>query len=104
MYMTKPSLPSKIISMLGLPLTCACACGGSENVIDIVGVDSYPAQAWIDAQGRVRRMKVTMSFGAQFGTPISMTLTEDLYDFGVRATIFPPPDDQVVDLSSFVSG
>ena len=75
-----------------------------EKVIDMVGVDTYPAQAWIDAQGRVRRMKVTMSFGAQFGTPISMTLTEDLYDFGVRATIFPPPDDQVVDLSSFVSG
>jgi hypothetical protein len=73
-----------------------------EKVIDVVGVASYPAQAWIDAQGRVRRLKVEMSFGAQLGTPMTMTLTEDLYDFGVRATIFPPPDDQVVDFSSFL--
>jgi hypothetical protein len=29
-----------------------------------------------------------------------MTMTEDLYDFGVRTSVTPPSDDLVVDLSS----
>ena len=59
-----------------------------------------PAQAWIDARGRVRRLAVTMSLGAQLGTPVTMTMTEDLYDFGVQTNITRPSDDLVVDLSS----
>ena len=58
-------------------------------------------QAWIDAKGRVRRLALTMSLGAaQLGTPMTMTMTEDLYDFGARADITLPTDDLVVDLSS----
>jgi hypothetical protein len=75
-----------------------------EQVMDLVGVHSYPAEAWIDAQNRVRRIKVTMSMGAQLGTPITMTMTEDLYDFGVKATIYPPPDSQTVDFSKLIGG
>ena len=56
---------------------------------------------WIDAQGRVHRLNVQMSFGAaQLGTPMTMTMTEDLYDFGVKANIVPPPDSIVTDISS----
>lgn len=73
-----------------------------EKVIEVTGVDSYPAEAWIDSQGRVRRIKVDMSMGAQLGTPMTMTMTEDLYDFGVRANIAPPPESKVVDMSKLV--
>ena len=59
-----------------------------------------PAEAWVDARGRVRRLAVTMSLGAQLGTPVTMTMTEDLYDFGVQTNITRPADDLVVDLSS----
>jgi hypothetical protein len=59
-----------------------------------------PATAWIDARGRVRRLAVTMSLGAQLGTPVTMTMTEDLYDFGVQTNITRPADDLVVDISS----
>lgn len=32
-----------------------------------------------------------------------MTMVEDLYDFGgARAEIFPPADDEVIDLSSLM--
>jgi hypothetical protein len=72
-----------------------------DQVIRVTGVKSYPAQAWIDAQGRVRRIKIEMSLAVPQGKA-TMTMTEDLYDFGVRATIFPPPDDQVVDLSALL--
>jgi hypothetical protein len=64
------------------------------------GSVSAPAEAWIDAQGRVRRLVVTMSLGGQLATPMTMTMTEDLYDFGVRTNVTPPSDDLVVDLSS----
>jgi hypothetical protein len=75
-----------------------------EQFKAVVGTGSIPAQAWIDAQGRVRRLNVQMSFGAQqLGTPMTMTITEDLYDFGVRANIVPPPDSIVTDLSDLAS-
>ena len=75
-----------------------------EKVIEVTGVDSYPAEAWIDSQGRVRRIKVDISLGAQLGTPMTMTMTEDLYDFGVRTNIAPPPENQVVDVSKLIGG
>jgi hypothetical protein len=65
----------------------------------MTGAGSIPAEAWIDAQGRVRRLVVSMSLGAQLGAPMTMTMTEDLYDFGVEANITPPSDDMVVDYS-----
>jgi hypothetical protein len=71
-----------------------------KQLTEATGSISAPAEAWIDANGRVRRLTVTMSLGAQLGTPMSMTMTEDLYDFGARVNITPPSDDLVVDLSS----
>jgi hypothetical protein len=72
-----------------------------RQLTQAMGSVSAPAEAWIDAKGRVRRLAVTMSMGAaQLGTPMTMTMTEDLYDFGARANITPPSDDLVVDLSS----
>jgi hypothetical protein len=73
-----------------------------DKVIDLTGMDSFPAEAWIDSQGRVRRIKLTMTLGSQFGAPMTMTMTEDLYDFGVRAEIHPPAEGDVIDLSSLL--
>jgi hypothetical protein len=41
-----------------------------------------------------------MSLGGQLATPMTMTMSEDLYDFGVRTRVTPPSDDLVLDLSS----
>ena len=71
-----------------------------KQLKEATGSISAPADAWIDAQGRVRRLAVKMSMGGQLATPMTMTMTEDLYDFGVRTNITPPSDDLVVDLSS----
>ncbi len=70
-----------------------------DAVRKMTGVTSFPAEAWIDSQGRVRRMKVEMSIGAQLGAGMTMTMTEDLYDFGVKANI-QAPSGHVVDISS----
>jgi hypothetical protein len=70
-----------------------------QQVIDATGIDSYPAEAWVDAQGRIRRLKVEMSMSMPGAGPMKMTMVEDLYGFGSHVSIFPPPADQVVDLS-----
>lgn len=72
-----------------------------EQAMKLTGIESYPAEAWIDDQGRVRKMKVDMSFNSALGA-FTMTMTEELYDFGVRVNIQPPPAGQVVDLSALV--
>jgi hypothetical protein len=70
-----------------------------EQAIETTGMRSFPAEAWIDSQDRVRRIRFTWSMG-QFG----MTITEDLFDYGVRQHIRVPTDAEVVDLSSLLGG
>ncbi len=82
--------PGRSLSLLCLAL----------QLQEAAGSVSAPAEAWIDAQGRVRRLVVTMSLGGQLATPMTMTMTEDLYDFGVRTNVTPPSADLVVELSS----
>jgi hypothetical protein len=74
-----------------------------EQLMDAAGVDSYPAEAWIDNKGNVRKIKIDMSFNSPVGGAFTMTMTEELYDFGVNATIQPPPASQVVDMSALLS-
>jgi hypothetical protein len=71
-----------------------------KMLTDETGSVSAPAEAWIDAKGRVRRLTVAMVSGAKLGTPVTMTITEDLYDFGTPVNITAPSGDLVVDLSS----
>jgi hypothetical protein len=71
-----------------------------KQLQEATGSISAPAEAWIDTQGRVRRLVVKMSLGGQLATPMTMTMTEELHDFGVRTNVTPPSDDLVVDLSS----
>jgi hypothetical protein len=73
-----------------------------EQLMDVAGVDSYPAEAWIDDKGNVRRIKIDMSFNSPLGGAFTMTMTEELYDFGVKATIQPPPASQTVDMSALL--
>jgi hypothetical protein len=73
-----------------------------EKLMDMSGVDSYPAEAWIDDKGNVRRIKIDMSFNAPTGGEFTMTMTEELYDFGVKATIQAPPASQTVDMSALL--
>ena len=71
-----------------------------DTLIDLTGADPFPAEAWIDSHGRVRKLQVTMSMGAKLGQPVSMTMVEELYDFGTRVKVAMPPASQVVDISA----
>src|SRR5438876_7827569 len=75
-----------------------------EMLRKLTGVQSFPAEAWIDDQGRVRRMKIDMSFNGPTGGAFTMSMTEDLYAFGVKVNVQPPDASQVVDASALLPG
>lgn len=75
-----------------------------QQVIDMTDADSFPAEAWIDDQGNVRKMKIEMSLNSPTGGELKMTMTEELYDFGVDVTIQRPPASQTVDMSALLGG
>jgi len=74
-----------------------------EMLRKLTGVQSFPAEAWIDKQGRVRRMKIDMSFNTPTGA-FTMSMTEDLYAFGVKVNVRPPDASQVLDASALLGG
>jgi hypothetical protein len=75
-----------------------------DAVRRLTGVSSYPAEAWIDDQGHVRRMKFDMSLNNPAGGAFHMSISEDLYAFGVKASIRPPAASDVVDASALLGG
>jgi hypothetical protein len=75
-----------------------------DNVRKLTGVSSYPAEAWIDNAGRVRRLKIDMSYNTPLGGVFTMSMTEDLYAFGIKVDVRPPDASQVVDASALTHG
>ena len=75
-----------------------------EQLMDMTDAESFPAEAWIDDKGNVRKLKIDMSMSAPTGGELKMTMTEELYDFGVNVTIQPPPASQVVDMPALLGG
>src|SRR6266516_2789406 len=75
-----------------------------EMLRKLTGAQSFPAEAWIDDQGRVRRIKLDMSFNVPTGGALTMSMTEDLYAFGVKVNVQPPDASQVLDASALLGG
>jgi hypothetical protein len=75
-----------------------------EAVQKLTGITSYPAEAWIDDQGRVRRMNIDMSFNNATTGAFTMSITEDLYAFGIKVDVRPPASSQVVDAGALLGG
>ena len=75
-----------------------------EAVRKLTGITSYPAEAWIDDQGRVRKLKIDMSFNAPTGGAYTMSMTEELYAFGIKVDVRPPASSEVIDAASILGG
>jgi hypothetical protein len=74
-----------------------------DTLRKLTGISSYPAEAWIDQSDRVRRLKIDMSYNTPTGA-FSMSMTEDLYAFGIKVDVRPPDASQVVELSALTPG
>jgi hypothetical protein len=64
-----------------------------------VGSDELPMDVWIDANGRLRRMRMEMG-AASAGVHIDM----EMYDYGVDVAVQAPPANEVTDLLSMLGG
>jgi hypothetical protein len=65
-----------------------------ENVIKLTGQSTVPVEVWIDDAGRLRRQKVTQQVK---GEPVTATI--ELYDFGAREAVEPPPASETSDIT-----
>jgi hypothetical protein len=69
-----------------------------ERVLEDSGVTELPAEAWIDADGYLRKM--TIDFAELGGMPgASFSIAMELFGFGEDVDIDVPSDDEVTDLS-----
>jgi hypothetical protein len=66
---------------------------------------SVPVEAWIDADGLVRRMIVTLPLarlltGSELSEDATLRVQQDLYDFGSAAAVTAPPTGRVTPADS----
>jgi hypothetical protein len=92
----------------------AAAIGADANdasaLAQAVG-QTLPIDVWIDAQGRLRQLKVSLDLNKLQASPGvtlpaevhgTAVLTADLWNFGVTVHAVPPPANQVSDASSLI--
>ena len=70
-----------------------------EQLRTQAGSDELPMDVWVDANGRLRRMRMEMG-AASGGVHIDM----EMYDYGVDVSVQAPPADEVTDLFSMLGG
>ena len=70
-----------------------------EQLRTQAGSDELPMDVWIDANGRLRRMRMEMG-AASGGVHIDM----EMYDYGVDVSVQAPPANEVTDLFSMLGG
>ncbi len=69
-----------------------------DKTIELTGTRTVPVDVWIDRDNLVRRFqqRLTFQLGGR-GMPITQRF--ELYDFGTKVDVTPPPARQVKDLS-----
>jgi hypothetical protein len=75
--------------------------GAAATLERISGSRTLPMDVWLDGDGRVARLSMTMSFCSPEGR-VQDDYSIDLYDYARQPVGSPPPASQVVDLSSTV--
>lgn len=79
----------------------------ARKAIEKLGDAKFPADVWIDAEGRLRKMSMTLDSGKlDLGKSVPgarATVTYELYDFGTPVKVTAPPPDKVLDISEMFS-
>lgn len=75
-----------------------------DRLIAQIGGSTYPADAWVDDDGLVRRLRVTLDAVGGETDGSSAVVTQDFFDFGVQVDAVAPPADQVSDFAQLLQG
>jgi len=72
---------------------------GFQSLLKQTGSQNLPVDVWIDSSNMVRQERI--SYGSSTtSTPVNLTLTLDLSDFGTPVSVTPPPASQVYDATA----
>jgi hypothetical protein len=76
---------------------------------ELLGVEQFPVDAWVDDEGRLRRLSYAIDLsqaqlptGATAAGDGSVAITLEYYDFGEPVDVKVPPADQVTDLQTLL--
>ena len=90
------------------PASDKAALEKSLEKLGAAGITEFPLDAWVDSDGRVRKMVMKMDMSKVGSGQVemdgaTMTVTVEMFDFGEPVDIDVPPTDQVqaLDLSMF---
>lgn len=70
-----------------------------DRLIKQLGRSTYPADAWVDGDGQIRRLRANIP--GKGGTGGSV-VTQEFYDFGVKVDAAAPPADQTADFAQLL--
>ena len=78
--------------------------GMIERMIELSGRKEVPTDVWVDRNGRVRKIELAYE-NVRFPSRQKgdITLTTELYDFGVEADVDLPPAAEVTDLGDLLT-
>jgi hypothetical protein len=81
------------------PARRAAAKQSADRLIQLIGSDSYPLEVWVDRKRLVRRIRLKMTMKVQ-GRSLTQDMTIELFDFGPKRRIKPPPAGDTVEAPS----
>ena len=73
-----------------------------RRMVQITGQRKLPTEVWIDSRGRARKMTYRQRFTLG-GQRLNSTVTLEIYDFGTKVDVVPPPASQVTDLTKLTT-
>jgi hypothetical protein len=78
-----------------------------DALIKQLGKSTVPADVWVDGDDLIRRIRMTFepapgSAAAKTAGGGKSTVTQELFDFGVKVGAAPPPADQVSDFTELL--
>ncbi len=68
-----------------------------------LGIKTYPVDLWVGQDGVVRKLAIVLEYNPSKNEHVKMELSEEYYDFGVKAKIQPPPAKSVLDVTPRLS-
>lgn len=69
-----------------------------KPLLEGVGLGEFPAEAWIDDEGLIRRINYSMSVPVdESGATQTMSISQDFFDFGAKVDVSAPPAAEVID-------
>lgn len=76
-----------------------------RQIIRQLGTSRIPTEAWLDEQGRLRRLRYSIDLSTLEGSPANagtLTASFELYEFGVAVDVPDPASNEVTDLAELL--